>query len=138
MMPCGKDPVHAAIPPRKDCRPNRCRGLPSPQLTSTGRFSAGKAPEVLVAALALLTAPPAYPVSDCPTRQAVIRLVAACGLDRRARLPSWPHNPARSVAGASRPPVPRAERPWFQAINATPPSSIELDLGREVLSGPDH
>jgi hypothetical protein len=36
-------------------------GLPSPRLTFTGRFRAGKAPEVLVAALALLAAPPAYP-----------------------------------------------------------------------------
>ena len=33
-------------------------GLPSPRLTFTGRFRAGKAPEVLVAALALLAAPP--------------------------------------------------------------------------------
>jgi hypothetical protein len=33
-------------------------GLPSPQLTVTGRFRAGKAPEVLAATLALLTAPP--------------------------------------------------------------------------------
>ena len=33
-------------------------GLPSPRLTFTGRFRAGKAPEVPVAALALLAAPP--------------------------------------------------------------------------------
>jgi hypothetical protein len=38
---------------------------------------------VLVAALALHAAPPpAYLVGDCPTRQTVIRLVAACGPDR--------------------------------------------------------
>ena len=35
--------------------------LPSPRLTFTGRFRAGKAPEVLVAALALLASPPACP-----------------------------------------------------------------------------
>ena len=33
-------------------------GLPSPRLAFTGRFRAGRAPEVLVAALALLAAPP--------------------------------------------------------------------------------
>jgi hypothetical protein len=36
-------------------------GRPSPQLTFTGRFRAGKAPEVLVAAFALLAAPSACP-----------------------------------------------------------------------------
>jgi len=36
-------------------------GLPSPQLTFTGRFRAGKAPEVLVAAFALPAATPACP-----------------------------------------------------------------------------
>ena len=53
-----EDPVHAAIPP--EALPAGPRpGLPSPRLTFTGRFRAGKAPEVLVAALALLAAPPA-------------------------------------------------------------------------------
>jgi hypothetical protein len=36
-------------------------GLPSPRLTFTGRFRAGKASEVLVGTLALLAAPPACP-----------------------------------------------------------------------------
>ena len=54
---------------------------------------------MLVAALALLTVPPAYLVGDCPTCQAGIRLVAACGLDRLVRLPGWSHEPARYVAG---------------------------------------
>jgi hypothetical protein len=67
-------------------------GLPSPRLTFTGRFRAGKAPGVLAMARALLAAPPTYLAGDCPTRQAVIRLVAACGLDR---LPGWSHEPAR-------------------------------------------
>jgi hypothetical protein len=54
--------------------------LPSPRLTFTGRFRAGKAPGVRVAARAPLAAPPAaYLVGDCPTRQAVIRLVAGAG-----------------------------------------------------------
>jgi len=44
----------------------------------TGRFRAGKAPEVLAAGPALLAAPPsAYLVGDCPTSKAVIRPVAA-------------------------------------------------------------
>jgi glycosyltransferase involved in cell wall biosynthesis len=77
-------------------------GLPSPRLTFTGRFRADKAPEVLVAALALLAAPPpAYLVGDGPARQQVIRLVSACGLDRLVRLPGWSYEPARYVAGAS-------------------------------------
>ena len=43
-------------------------GLPSPRLTFTGRFRAGKAPEVLAMAPALLAAPPpAYLVDHCPT-----------------------------------------------------------------------
>ena len=55
-----EDPVHAAI--RLEGLPSGPRpGLPSPRLTFTGRFRAGKAPRVLVAALALLPAPPAYP-----------------------------------------------------------------------------
>jgi len=66
--------------------------LPSPRLTFTGRFRAGKAHEVLVAALALLAAPPpAYLAGDGPARQAVIRLVSACGLGRLVRLPGWSH-----------------------------------------------
>jgi hypothetical protein len=30
MLNRGEDPVHAAIPARKDCRPNRCRAGPVP------------------------------------------------------------------------------------------------------------
>jgi len=82
MVLCGEDPVHAAIPARRGCRPDRCRdcvhrGWPSPAGSAPARPS-----EVLGAALALLTVPPAYLVGDCPTCQAGIRLVAACGLDR--------------------------------------------------------
>jgi hypothetical protein len=55
-----EDPVHAAIPPGRTAAGPR-PGLPSPQLTFTGWFRAGKAPEVLVAAFALLAAPPACP-----------------------------------------------------------------------------
>ena len=45
---------------------------------------------MLVAALALLAAPPsAYLAGYGPTRQAVIRLVSACGLGRLVRLPGW-------------------------------------------------
>ena len=46
-------------------------GLPSPRLTFTGRFRAGKAPEVLVAALALLAARrrPTWSVTARPARQ---------------------------------------------------------------------
>ena len=36
-------------------------GLPSPRLTFTGRFRAGKAPEVPVVTLLCLPPPPAYP-----------------------------------------------------------------------------
>jgi hypothetical protein len=70
-------------------------------------------------ALALLAAPPpAYLVGDCPTRQAVIQLVAARGLDRRDRLPGWSHEPARYVAepplrgGASVHLVPSRQEAW--------------------------
>ena len=52
-----EDPVHAAIPPGRTAG-RTAPGLPSPRLTFTGRFRVGKAPEVLVAALALLAAPP--------------------------------------------------------------------------------
>ena len=65
---------------------------PSPRLTFTGRFRAGRAHEVLVAALALLAAPPsACLAGDGPARQAVIRLMSACGLGRLVRLPGWAH-----------------------------------------------
>ncbi len=47
---------------------------------------------MLVAALALLAAPPpAYLAGDGRARQAVIRLVSACGLVRLVRLPGWAH-----------------------------------------------
>jgi hypothetical protein len=46
-------------------------GLPSPELTSTGRFRVDKAPEVLAATLALLAVPPpAYLIGVCPAGQA--------------------------------------------------------------------
>ncbi len=62
---------------------------PSPRLTFTGRFRAGRAHKVLVAAPALLAAPPpAYLAGDGRARQAVIRLVSACGL---VRLPGSAH-----------------------------------------------
>ena len=48
-----EDPVHAAIPPGRTAAGPR-PGLPSPRLTFTGRCRAGKAPEVLVAALPCL------------------------------------------------------------------------------------
>jgi hypothetical protein len=65
----GEDPVHAAIPPGRTVG-RTAAGLPSPRLTFTGRFRAGKAPEVLVAALALLAAPPAYLVGSRPPTMA--------------------------------------------------------------------
>ncbi len=80
-------------------------GLPSPRLSFTGRFRADKAPEVLVAALALLAAPPpAYLIGDGPTRQQVIALVSACGLDRLVRLPGW-SVPLATSARAFTPPA---------------------------------
>jgi len=103
-------------------------GLPSPRLTFTGRFRADKAPEVLVAALALLAAPPpAYLVGDGPTRQAVIRLVSARGLDRLARLPGWSYEPARYVAGASVHVVPSRQEAWSQSV------VVALGLGVPVV-----
>jgi hypothetical protein len=45
-------------------------GLPSPRLTFTGRFRAGQAPETLVAAHALLAAPPAYLAGSRPPTMA--------------------------------------------------------------------
>jgi hypothetical protein len=103
-------------------------GLPSPRLTFTGRFRADKAPEVLVAALALLAAPPpAYLVGDGPTRQAVIRLVSARGLDRLVRLPAWSYEPARYVAGASVHVVPSRQEAWSQS------AVVALGLGVPVV-----
>jgi len=125
-------------------------GLPSPRLTFTGRFRADKAPEVLVAALALLAAPPpAYLVGDGPTRQAVIRLVAACGLDRLVRLPGWSYEPARYVAGASVHVVPSRQEAWSQSAvvalglgvpvvgTAIDGLAATLGHGRGVLVAPD-
>jgi hypothetical protein len=60
---------------------------------------------VLVAALALLAAPPpAYLIGDGPTRQQVIALVSACGLDRLVRLPGW-SAPLATSARACTPPA---------------------------------
>ena len=56
-----EDPVHAAIPPGRTAGRTAAR-LPSPRLTFTGRFRAGKAPEVLVTAL------PCLPRRRRPTR----------------------------------------------------------------------
>ncbi len=103
-------------------------GLPSPRLTFTGRFRADKAPEVLVAALALLAAPPpAYLVGDGPARQALIRQVSACGLDRLVRLPGWSYEPARYVAGAAVHVVPSRQEAWSQS------AAVALGLGVPVV-----
>jgi glycosyltransferase involved in cell wall biosynthesis len=125
-------------------------GLPSPRLTFTGRFRADKAPEVLIAALALLAAPPpAYLVGDGPTRQAVIALVSATGLDRLVRLPGWSYEPARYVAGASVHVVPSRQEAWSQSAvvalglgvpvvgTAVDGLAATLGHGRGVLVAPD-
>lgn len=63
-------------------------GLPSPRLTLAGRLRGDKAPGVLVAALALLDAPPpAYLVGDGPLRGALTRLARARGLEAVVHLP---------------------------------------------------
>ncbi len=51
-----EDPVHAAIPPGRTA--GRTAARTAVTAAFTGRFRAGKAPEVLAAALALLAAPP--------------------------------------------------------------------------------
>jgi glycosyltransferase involved in cell wall biosynthesis len=103
-------------------------GLLSPRLTFTGRFRADKAPEVLVAALALLAAPPpAYLVGDGPARPAVIQLVSARGLDRLVRLPGWSYEPARYVAGAAVHVVPSHQEAWSQS------AVVALGLGVPVV-----
>jgi len=103
-------------------------GLASPRLTFTGRFRADKAPEVLVAALALLAAPPpAYLVGDGPARPAVTELVTDCGLDRLVRLPGWSYEPARYVAGASVHVVPSRQEAWSQS------AVVALGLGVPVV-----
>ena len=55
-----ENPVHAAIPPGRTAGRTAARAAVT-AADLTGRFRAGKAPGVLVAALALLAAPPAYP-----------------------------------------------------------------------------
>jgi hypothetical protein len=127
-VPCHRKAVPAFLPfgkwpePTLASAPRYCLeglpaeplpGLPSPRLTFTGRFRAGKAPEVLAMALALLAAPPpAYLVGDCPTRQAVIRLVA--GLRGRT---GWTGFPAGRMSrplrgGASVHLVPSRQEAW--------------------------
>jgi hypothetical protein len=56
----GEDPVHAAIPPRRTAGRTAARtAVTAADLHRP--VPRGKAPEVLVAARALLAAPPAYP-----------------------------------------------------------------------------
>src|SRR5215510_10784808 len=99
-----------------------------PRVTFTGRFRAGKAPDVLVEALALLgVPPPAYLVGDGPMRGALAQLVRARGLQAVVRLPGWSYRPARYVAGASVHVVPSREESWSQS------AVVALGLGVPVV-----
>jgi glycosyltransferase involved in cell wall biosynthesis len=124
---------------------------PGRTVTSTGRFRADKAPDVLVEALALLDAPPpAYLVGDGPLRPALAQLVRDRGLQTVVRLPGWCDKPSRYVAGASVHVVPSREESWSQSAvlalglgvpvvgTAVDGLAQTLGDGRGILVPPDH
>jgi glycosyltransferase involved in cell wall biosynthesis len=103
-------------------------GLPSPRLTFAGRFRGDKAPDVLVEALALVSAPPpAYLVGGGPQRDALTRLVRARGLEAVVRFPGWSYEPARYIAASSVHVVPSREEAWSQS------AVLALGLGVPVV-----
>jgi glycosyltransferase involved in cell wall biosynthesis len=103
-------------------------GLPAPRLTFAGRLRGDKAPDLLIEALALISAPPpAYLVGDGPLRGPLARLVAARGLDSVVHLPGWSFEPGRYIAGASVHVVPSREESWSQS------AVLALGLGVPVV-----
>lgn len=92
-------------------------GLVSPRLTFAGRFSADKAPDLLVDAIASMRERPAaaYLIGDGPMRAAVSEQIRAAGLEAVIHLPGWCYRPGRYIAGSSVHVVPSREESWSES-----------------------
>jgi glycosyltransferase involved in cell wall biosynthesis len=91
-------------------------GLPSPRIVFTGRLSPDKGPDVLVEAVARMTAPPPVLVLGSGALEPALRArIAAAGLGDVVRLCGWVAEPAPWVAGASVQACPSRDEAFSQA-----------------------
>lgn len=94
--------IRAGISPvvGMDARPRR--GLPTPRIVFTGRLSRDKGPDVLVDAVAQMTAPPPVLILGSGALESDLRArVARLRLANVVRFCGWVDDPGRWVAGAA-------------------------------------
>lgn len=91
-------------------------GLPVPRMIYTGRLTKDKGIDVLIEALALMTAPPPLLVLGAGVLEpTLVRRIAALGLGTAVRLCGWVDDPAPWVAGAAVQICPSREEAFSQA-----------------------
>lgn len=91
-------------------------GLPSPRIVFSGRLHPDKGPDVLVEAIAQMTAPPPVLVLGAGVLESALRAqIAATDLQRVVRLCGWVAEPAVWVAGASVQVCPSRDEAFSQA-----------------------
>lgn len=91
-------------------------GLPSPRIVFTGRLHPDKGPDVLVEAIAQMTAPPPVLILGAGGLESALRArIAAADLERVVRLCGWVAEPAVWVAGASVQVCPSRDEAFSQA-----------------------
>jgi glycosyltransferase involved in cell wall biosynthesis len=103
-------------------------GLPSPRIVFTGRLHPDKGPDVLVEAIARMTAPPPVLVLGAGVLEPVLRArIAETGLEDVVRLCGWVADPAPWVAGASVQVCPSRDEAFSQA------AVLAMGLGVPVI-----
>jgi glycosyltransferase involved in cell wall biosynthesis len=103
--------------------------LPAPRITYAGRLAADKGPDVLVAALELLTdPPPTFLLGDGELRASLEHQVCELGLGDVVRFSGWQPYPERFVAGATVHVVPSRQDAWSQS------AVLAMGLGVPVVA----
>jgi glycosyltransferase involved in cell wall biosynthesis len=90
-------------------------GLPSPRIVFAGRLHADKGPDILLAALGLLRAPPETLIlGDGHLRAILEDQVRELGLQTKVRFLGWVPNPGSYIAGASVLAIPSRDESFSQ------------------------
>ncbi|HVC07504.1 MAG TPA: glycosyltransferase [Solirubrobacterales bacterium] len=109
-----------------DARPRP--GLPSPRIVFTGRFSRDKAPDVLIDAIARMTAPPPVLMLGAGALLDELRVqVAQLGLESVVRFCGWVDDPGPWVAGATVQACPSRDEAFSQT------AVLAMGLGTPVV-----
>ena len=97
-----KDRIRSGLSPVAGMKSRRRAGLPVPRIVFSGRFSPDKGPDVLVEAVARMSAPPPVLMLGAGVLEDELRgQVVEAGLEGVVRFPGWVEEPGPWIAGSA-------------------------------------